>query len=87
MEERAIHSAARDAMADALWRRLGIGIPTGMRSMPTLAALTWAASPGRPRIGWIRSGPVARGLATAAGQDLGRAGFSAVPWNSSLHAA
>jgi uncharacterized membrane protein len=58
--------AARDATANGLWGSLGIGVLTGMRSMSALAALAWAASLGRTRIGWIPSGPEARGLATAA---------------------
>ncbi|MGG5808696.1 hypothetical protein [Falsiroseomonas sp. CW058] len=53
-------------MADGAWLSLGIGVLTGMRSMSALAALTWAASRGGSRVGWIPSGPVARGLATAA---------------------
>lgn len=45
---------------------LGIGLVTGMRSMTACAALSWAASQGRTRAGWIPDGPVPRGLATAA---------------------
>ena len=45
---------------------LGIGFVTGMRSMTACAALSWAASQRRTRPGWIPSGPVPRGLATAA---------------------
>jgi uncharacterized membrane protein len=66
MKERAIGSTARDGIADDLRGSLGIGVLTGMRSMSALAALTWTASLGWSRIGWIPSGPAARGLATAA---------------------
>jgi len=66
MSERAIKVVARDGTGPGLWASLGIGVLTGMRSMSALAALTWAASLGHTRIGWIPSGPGARGLATAA---------------------
>lgn len=44
----------------------GIGVVTGMRSMSGSAALVWAASLGRSRIGWIPSGGRMRALAIAA---------------------
>lgn len=48
------------------WASLGIGFVTGLRSMTACAALSWAASRGRTRIGSIPDGPLARGAATAA---------------------
>ncbi|WP_336491106.1 hypothetical protein [Methylobacterium nigriterrae] len=44
----------------------GIGFVAGLRSMTACAALSWAASRGRTRSDWIPSGPLPRGLATAA---------------------
>lgn len=44
----------------------GIGFVAGMRTMTACAALTWAASTGRTRDGFIPSSPEARTLATAA---------------------
>lgn len=44
----------------------GIGFVTGLRSMTASAALSWAASLGRTRIGWIPAGGRVRALATAA---------------------
>ena len=44
----------------------GIGFVTGLRSMTATAALSWAASLGRTRIGWIPGGPRLRALATLA---------------------
>jgi uncharacterized membrane protein len=66
MDERAIGAAAQGELVNGIWGSLGIGVLTGMRSMSALAALTWAASLGRLRIGWIPSGPEVRGLSTAA---------------------
>ncbi len=43
-----------------------IGFVTGLRSMTATAALGWAASLGRTRIGWIPRGPRLRALATLA---------------------
>lgn len=44
----------------------GIGFLTGMRSMSGGAALGWAASLGRSRIGWMPAGSRTRALVTAA---------------------
>ncbi|MGX5773681.1 hypothetical protein [Methylorubrum zatmanii] len=44
----------------------GISLVAGMRSMTACAALTWAASVGRTRNGFIPSSPEIRTLATAA---------------------
>ncbi len=44
----------------------GIGFVTGLRSMTATAALSWAASLGRARIGWIPGSPQPRALATLA---------------------
>ncbi|ACS43902.1 hypothetical protein [Methylorubrum extorquens] len=44
----------------------GIGFVAGMRTMTACAALTWAASTGRTRDGFIPTSPEARTLATAA---------------------
>lgn len=44
----------------------GIGFVAGLRSMTSCAALTWAASDGRTRGGFIPSSSAARTLATAA---------------------
>lgn len=43
----------------------GIGFVAGMRNMTACAALTWAASEGRTRSGFIPASPEARTLATA----------------------
>lgn len=44
----------------------GIGFVAGLRTMTASAALSWAASLGRTRIGWIPGDGRSRGLATAA---------------------
>ena len=43
-----------------------IGFVAGMRSMTPCAALSWAASQGRTRLGWIPNDPAARVIATTA---------------------
>ena len=53
-------------MMDDLWPSFGIGFVAGLRSMTACAALTWAASFGKTRTGWIPVGTRPRGLATTA---------------------
>ncbi len=60
MEERMIGPAA------GLWGSFGIGVLSGLRTMSGVAALSWAASLGRLRTGWIPSSPGSRQLATMA---------------------
>jgi len=48
------------------WASFGIGFAAGLRSMTACAALSWAAALGRTSVGWIPTGPGARGVATAA---------------------
>jgi len=66
MDERTIGQARRGNAMRGLWRPLGIGVLTGLRSMSAVAALSWAASLGRIGAGWIPLGPRARRLATLA---------------------
>ncbi|MBL6082708.1 hypothetical protein JMJ56_32640 [Belnapia sp. T18] len=66
MDTRMICSAAWSDMMEGLWKAFGIGFLSGLRSMSGVAALSWAASFGHIRIGWISRGPETRGLATLA---------------------
>jgi uncharacterized membrane protein len=66
MDERTIGQARQGNAMRGLWRPLGIGVLTGLRSMSAVAALSWAASLGRIGAGWIPLGPEARRLATLA---------------------
>ena len=53
-------------MTEGLWASFGLGFVAGLRTMSAAAALVWAASLGRTRVGWIPAGPGPRGLLTAA---------------------
>ena len=53
-------------MMKGYWGSFGIGFVAGLRSMTASAALSWAASLGRTRIGWIPAGARSRSLATTA---------------------
>lgn len=52
--------------ANGHWASFGIGFVAGLRSMTASAALSWAASLGRTRTGWIPGGAQPRGIATVA---------------------
>jgi uncharacterized membrane protein len=66
MDKGEIGPAARGGMMEGLWGAFGIGVLSGLRSMSALAALSWAASLGRIRAGWIPPGSGTRDLATMA---------------------
>ncbi len=66
MDRQRIGPVASGGMMEGLWGAFGIGVLSGLRSMSGVAALSWAASLGRIRTGWLPLGPEARGLATMA---------------------
>jgi uncharacterized membrane protein len=65
MGGQAIGRAGRRDVLDGFGPSFGIGFVTGLRSMTAAAAVSWTASRGGSRLGWIPAGPEARGLASA----------------------